>query len=186
MKKCKKCTIEKPYNQFHRCTKLKDGYLNECKECRLGHKPHKPILEGLKLCSKCNKMKDIELFSFISMKYQRRQSHCKKCRSEYIQLKRKNNPIKESLRKRKQTLKSKYGLDIKDYEIMYANQNGRCKICNNPYKLLHIDHCHNTDKIRGLLCSGCNIGLGHFKDSIELLKSAMEYLKNTGTDKSNL
>lgn len=64
---------------------------------------------------------------------------------------------------------------------MLNEQNNCCKICNtHQNKLnspLHIDHNHSTNKIRGLLCSKCNQGLGFFYDNIGLMEKAIEYLK---------
>lgn len=80
-------------------------------------------------------------------------------------------------------IKSKYGLSIDDYEKMLSSQNYKCLICgcdisnrqNNP----HIDHNHETNKIRGILCGNCNMGLGHFKDNLDILKNAIKYLEDT-------
>lgn len=74
------------------------------------------------------------------------------------------------------------------YEEMLKTQNGLCKICSKPetmlsngktrvVKKLAIDHDHDTKKIRGLLCHRCNTGIGGFYESIELLQSAIDYLK---------
>lgn len=73
------------------------------------------------------------------------------------------------------------------YNKMLESQNGLCKICNQPskqksnngksIKSLAVDHCHITGKVRGLLCGDCNSMLGYAKDSINILKSAIEYLK---------
>lgn len=67
-----------------------------------------------------------------------------------------------------------------DYEIMMAYQNNNCAICGSDSTYfgiaMAVDHCHTTGKIRGLLCTNCNIGLGNFKDSPELLSKAIWYL----------
>lgn len=61
---------------------------------------------------------------------------------------------------------------------MAESQGWACKICNRiPENKLHVDHCHETGKIRGLLCGGCNVGLGHFGDDPERLKYAAAYLE---------
>lgn len=82
-------------------------------------------------------------------------------------------------------------INIKDYQIWHELQNGLCKICNQPetyktdnnkhkkIKRLSIDHCHKTNKIRGLLCQNCNTSLGGFKDSIDILQAAINYLKSS-------
>lgn len=79
-------------------------------------------------------------------------------------------------------LKQRYGITLEEYRTMAANQGHRCKICNthqDDLKVkLHVDHCHTSNKIRGLLCENCNRGLGMFKDSIDLLDKAKEYLND--------
>lgn len=65
-------------------------------------------------------------------------------------------------------------------EQLQTLQNGLCVICNSAFSEQnpsHLDHCHDTGTIRGLLCRSCNWGLGDFKDNIELLESAITYLK---------
>lgn len=83
-------------------------------------------------------------------------------------------------------LKSRYGLVESEYRQMIASCDNRCGICGNKevaigvggkVLALAIDHCHDTGKVRGLLCVNCNKGLGHFKDSVDVLKSAISYLE---------
>ncbi len=81
-------------------------------------------------------------------------------------------------------LKRKFGLTGEQYDAMVAAQGGVCAICRNPetatrqgiVKLLAVDHCHATGKIRGLLCNACNAMLGHGRDDVTLLKAAIAYL----------
>jgi len=67
---------------------------------------------------------------------------------------------------------------------MRKRQRSRCAICGTPEdrtpkKRLHVDHDHETSRVRGLLCSQCNTGLGQFKDDPQRLLAAIEYLKRT-------
>lgn len=77
----------------------------------------------------------------------------------------------------------RYGLSSIDYESMYEAQGGGCAICGREdsgvvnRQLLCVDHDHDTGEVRGLLCDSCNNGLGRFKDSPELLMSALQYLQ---------
>ena len=67
---------------------------------------------------------------------------------------------------RKKHFKRSYGITIEDYETMFANQNGVCKICQKTCKSgknLAVDHCHKTGKVRGLLCATCNTSLGRIE-----------------------
>lgn len=76
-------------------------------------------------------------------------------------------------------LRRRYNLSLKEYEAMLAGQNGLCKICGRPDpkgRKLHVDHDHNTGAVRGLLCQGCNFGLGGFQDNPELLLEAVKYI----------
>ena len=60
-------------------------------------------------------------------------------------------------------------------------QDGKCAICSNPQenRRLAVDHCHKTGKVRGLLCQGCNTGIGGLKDDTERIKKAIDYLKKS-------
>lgn len=85
--------------------------------------------------------------------------------------------------KRESTMRSwRYGITLEQYNYLRAKQIFRCAICDRPEtqtRRLDIDHCHKTNKIRGLLCNLCNQGLGLFKDSISSLISAVKYLETT-------
>jgi hypothetical protein len=80
-----------------------------------------------------------------------------------------------------------FGVSTDRYQEMLAKQNGLCAICQKPETVvrqkrllaLAIDHDHVTKKIRGLLCSNCNQGLGRFKDNPSLLIAAAGYLNAT-------
>lgn len=71
----------------------------------------------------------------------------------------------------------KYGITTADYLGMLEAQRGRCGICYRRYEMLVIDHDHETGEVRGLLCSGCNTGLGLFRDDPTRLANAVIYLR---------
>ena len=81
-----------------------------------------------------------------------------------------------------------YGITIEQHNQMLEQQNGVCAICgglNKNGKNLGIDHCHRTNKVRGLLCMKCNLTLGAVDDSIELLANAIRYLEKERSDNEN-
>jgi hypothetical protein len=82
---------------------------------------------------------------------------------------------------RKRTLKQ-HGLTLEHYDEMFIKQEGKCAICgthqNNLKLTLAVDHCHTTNKTRGLLCNTCNRGIGYLHDDIELLQKSIDYLKS--------
>lgn len=83
---------------------------------------------------------------------------------------------------RHHVLKSRYGITMEDYYQMLAHQENRCAICNiEATKTLDVDHCHETGKVRGLLCNNCNRGIGHLKDNSEMLRKAADYIDNNCT-----
>jgi len=86
------------------------------------------------------------------------------------------------LKKTRETynLRHRYGIEAQHKNDIISKQNNVCAICRKPFKNkldTNVDHCHTTNKIRGVLCRGCNIGLGKFKDSPELLRFAALYLE---------
>ena len=77
-------------------------------------------------------------------------------------------------------IKHKYNLTKEEYENLLKDQNFSCVICQRHISELSrnlvVDHCHNTNKIRGLLCYSCNLGIGLFKDDPKILSRARAYL----------
>jgi hypothetical protein len=92
---------------------------------------------------------------------------------------RKANPDKiKSIR-----LKTRFGITLESFNDMFNNQNGRCLICDLLFDhskkktMPHVDHNHDTKKVRGLLCHGCNIILGFCRDNPAILTKAVTYLR---------
>ncbi len=83
---------------------------------------------------------------------------------------------------RRQRISCMFGLPPDTYDMMVWDQAALCAICRGlcpSGKNLSVDHCHKTGKARGLLCQHCNHGLGKFKDDIELMKKAINYLRKS-------
>lgn len=78
--------------------------------------------------------------------------------------------------KRKRYIKRKYGLTLEEYEGLLKSQDGLCVICMTR-KPLYIDHNHSTGKVRGILCQQCNTAIGYFLEDQEIMKRAIEYIK---------
>ena len=100
--------------------------------------------------------------------------------SEY---RRKNPEIVKAYRHksaRKEGLKRRHGVTLEWFNKKLEEQNNVCAICGNGFKSEKdkcVDHCHITEVRRSILCFNCNIGIGKFGDSVELLKKATEYLE---------
>ncbi len=127
----------------------------------------------MKTCKDCGQTKTLDDFY---LNRGRPVSRCKLCYCAYR--KRLSSPEKE----RRLALKSKFGISPEIYLDMLVQQNNGCAICGETTmpsgkKNLTVDHCHQTSKVRGLLCHNCNLGLGHFKDSTDIIKSAILYLQ---------
>jgi len=101
----------------------------------------------------------------------------KKAQEKYMKEHRGTKKYKEICRKHH--LKHDSGITPLQYNEILKQQGGGCAICggvNTNGKRLAVDHCHKTGKNRGLLCTACNSGLGHFHDDINNLASAIKYL----------
>jgi hypothetical protein len=73
-------------------------------------------------------------------------------------------------------LKRRYGIGSDDVEAMIEAQGGLCAICGEAPPA-HVDHDHGTGAVRGILCFNCNGGLGQFRDRVDILRNAIEYLE---------
>lgn len=72
---------------------------------------------------------------------------------------------------------TRYGITAERYRALVEKQKSRCAICKEKTDVLHVDHCHKSKKVRGLLCGPCNRGLGLFYEDITRLESAVHYIK---------
>lgn len=196
MRECKKCGEVKNEDQFRVTSKKTMRRRLTCRACEresaIGryHKLNQrdvsnSSVSGMKKCGLCNKEKPEHEYFRNSKSKDGLQHYCKKC--HYAS--KKEHYKKKSVRDRYKhnQLRFKYGIGINEYNKMLAEQNGKCAICdgvNHNRKKLSVDHCHETGKIRGLLCEKCNSVLGWAKDSTLVLQNAISYLKDSGTDKA--
>jgi len=130
------------------------------------------------LCNKCGLDKPTDLFSKNRRDTRGYTYQCKACESakhkEYYQ-----RTKKDRLAYRRSYL---YGVDDETYDKMKESCGNLCEICGGKCpsgRRLAVDHCHTTDKVRGLLCTNCNTALGSFKDDKALLHKAIQYLERT-------
>ena len=114
-----------------------------------------------KKCSRCGKLMPISSFHKHKTSHMGIRSTCKEC-----------DHFTNVLRL--------YGLSKDEYINLLHIQGGKCAICEQECKSrqrLAVDHCHDTNKVRGLLCNRCNRALGLLLDDVELVSSALSYLK---------
>ena len=83
----------------------------------------------------------------------------------------------DSIRGQNKLLARRYGITLAQYDEIWVEQLGLCAICHSSPSLC-IDHDHNTNKVRGLLCTKCNKGLGIFGDDASLVQNAADYLRS--------
>lgn len=138
--------------------------------------------QGAKYCPTCDTQKPVGEFHRNRTRRFGVASTCKECAKARTKLYKQNHYQKvkhlAKARGRQYKLKHAYGLTPEAYNKMLMEQDFACKICRHPMcgKALAVDHCHKTGKVRGLLCDKCNWGLGHFKDNVYALQTAIEYL----------
>lgn len=81
-------------------------------------------------------------------------------------------------KRRDAVLKNKYGITLNEYEQMCADQNNRCKLCKqypSNDRILHVDHCHETGRVRGALCAQCNWYMGKIDRDPDIINRIIEY-----------
>lgn len=137
----------------------------------------------MKKCTKCKETKPTSRFKKDKTRPDGASSWCKRCHAKDVkkyQLKNKEKIIKY---KKKYNVKQ-YGITIDDYNEMYQRQGGKCWICEKKFDTLCIDHCHDTGKIRKLICQKCNSGIGFLKDNAYLAAKAFIYLYENNSKKA--
>jgi hypothetical protein len=158
VKNCKKCKISQPLENFNKSLRHKYGKNIYCKTC---------VNKNTRL--------------YYAKTVDKRKEYSQKYEKE-----RRDRPKDHNTKKKNSRMFLIYGITDVDYKEMLMNQGGVCKVCKGPpnvlgQKRMAIDHNHKTGEVRGLICMICNVMLGHAKDSIQILTSAIEYLKSEPT-----
>lgn len=200
MKTCGKCKLRLPVSEFCRDKNRSDGkspycrrcsskaVFYRCRTCKLETTKRKFDVEsgtckaclsaaGNKRCSACGVLKPLDSFFVSSYRHDGRHVYCRQC----CATKQAALAPHAAAYKRKRN----YGLDEESYQKLLAEQNGVCFVCQKSEHRtrrgktlpLHVDHCHGSGTVRGLLCCDCNLGLGRFKSDKGLLRRAILYLE---------
>lgn len=205
-KTCAGCKQSLPCTHFSRDKHCKDGLAAYCKPCK-SQKAKQCNLDPEKARARRKKWAEANpeqnrAIQRADSKRRRREKHaldpqmreaakrrakaCYKANKqrhlEYAKRWKARNPEKVIVSALSYHLKKQYKLTLQDYLAIVDQQHGLCAICGQPPGAkekgrLHVDHCHKTGKVRGLLCYNCNNGLGALKDDPEIVAKALEYLK---------
>lgn len=159
-KTCAHCREEKLILMF----RVDRGYVrSECKPCAAAYR-------------KEHYAKDPQKYAAVSRKWSKENPEKRNAMRRAWCAK---NPEKHNASRRK----TMYGLLDVDFKEMLSAQGNKCAVCSREFTKTcrkdtpHVDHCHTTGKIRGLLCGPCNSGIGHLQDSLLVILNAAEYLK---------
>jgi len=139
----------------------------------------------MKVCRKCKR--SLALHDFYKRKTGYILPCCKVCSSKAINgvyKPKTHDPLNPKVARRNYSkeiarekhLNRSYGMTQVDYTLIELIQEGKCAICKEETTLV-VDHDHTTGKVRGLLCSACNKGLGLFRDRVSFLLAAVNYLE---------
>jgi len=169
MKICIHCKKTLEFSLFNKCSNTKSGYQTWCRKCQAERYSEY--------------RKNPEVKQKIHERYKK---YYEKNREKMIQRTRdyeKRNPLETLEKRKKNSLRMKfirYGITEEIFEQMKINQKQKCAMCPNELhsKNTHIDHCHRTNKVRGLLCTSCNMSLG-FLEKENWLHRAQAYLRKT-------
>jgi len=142
-----------------------------------------------KKCTQCDTVKPLDQFG-VSRQGARGpvyRSNCKACASARAMQWFADNPERTMANRRRWNLQKLYGITPEQYEEMLSEQGGLCAVCRQPEPDAHgrtgtqfslsVDHCHDTGRVRGLLCQKCNRAIGLLGDNVELLRAAIRYLE---------
>jgi hypothetical protein len=168
MKTCPGCGTDKPLTDYYADrTAKKLGVGTYCKPCSIeraaeAYQRRKAIPKptpSIKGCATCGFVKPATEYWRAAASRDGLQPECKDCRKARVRA-------------------ARYGLALDEYEQMLANQDGVCAICHRDRPLV-VDHCHDSDEVRGLLCSPCNTAIGLLGEDLDRFLDAVAYLASS-------
>ncbi|MFJ2293181.1 endonuclease VII domain-containing protein [Streptomyces sp. NPDC087894] len=172
-KKCSRCRKALPTESFASNRAMRDGLQAYCRECSAEYYRQRqeargrsvrvkvPVQRGHKRCPQCGEVKPHDQWERNKSSSDGWSSYCRPCRAE---------------RNRVSYFQRKYGLSPADLGDLIAAQKSVCCIClTAPAE--HVDHCHKTGRVRGVLCFSCNAALGQLKDRPDAIRRAAAYVE---------
>ena len=177
---CAHCDSVKPAEDFGIDRQRVSGRQNRCRDCRnpgstcrccgATHKRERgariwsicpPCAAVKNRCYTCKEYKDHSEFNKDSTAPGGLSGRCRPCSHAH-------------------SIEKRYGVPLDEYKRMLAVQGGVCAICSQPppdnRPNLYVDHDHRTGTVRGLLCNGCNSGIGYLQDSVAVILAAADYV----------
>jgi hypothetical protein len=178
-KQCNACGEIKTLADFNKDSNTQSGYESRCRICKKqgrrvnreiskANRKRKYVSGQPRVCRTCGFEKQADEFPMdvFDGKYIQVKSQCRLCVSFYNRLK-------------------TYNITQEDFFTMFREQSGKCAICEVQFtdtKKPVIDHCHNKNVVRGLLCYGCNRTISLFENDISFLKTVEAYLTHDYSD----
>ncbi|MFD3584443.1 endonuclease VII domain-containing protein [Streptomyces sp. NPDC058683] len=164
-KRCVRCGERKPHAAFDRKRSNLDGLQRHCRDCRTNYHCRAPeplgparVPEGHKRCRGCGEVKP------HSEWHRKGDGFAGRCKARRAAV----QPAHH--------LRRKYGLTEVERDAMVASQHGPRAICLSAPPV-HVDHCHKTGRVRGVLCFNCNSAIGLLRDDPETINRAADYLE---------
>lgn len=202
---CTKCKEEKNLLEFNKDARTSDGLTRWCRQCYREYNANRHANLTKEDIDRINVQRGVwRKLNPDKVKEQGRRSRSNLTREDkdrrnelsrewhklhpgYAEQQRDKTKSKPDYKEkiREKNLRDNFGLTIQQYDEMDEQQGHRCAICksvnlsNKAIKHWHIDHCHKTGIVRGLLCDKCNRGLGLFRDNPQILKSVIKYLSQS-------
>ena len=191
-KRCTQCGQEKSISAFNKQIRRRDGFSSECKECGRARSSVRHATHREEDNKKARKYRETHLEELRERDRKRYADHPEGIREKNHKY-REAHPekAKELHRKwneahprgsRNTKLRKNYGITLETYDALFASQGGVCAICGEPESLgreLSVDHVHDeTKRVRGLLCSRCNVAVGHIESlpGLATLIQLLEYI----------
>ncbi|MGY1739696.1 endonuclease VII domain-containing protein [Blastococcus sp. SYSU D01050] len=133
--------------------------------------PGTRVPDGHKWCPDCGVVKPWDQFPRTTTTATGRATYCLPCHNA------RGKASKDKVGgSRTYHLSRRYGISAEEFDVMLAVQGGLCAICRNA-PAEHVDHCHETGRVRQLCCFNCNGGLGQFRDDPHVLRAAAAYVE---------
>lgn len=165
MKTCRECGLEKPLTEFHRAAGMRDGHRSECKSCAARIKKARYAINREREIRRVQAWRRANPERYLASQRAYKDANRHRLQRQH----------------RDRHLRKSYGIDSEDFELLVEAQMKLCAICFRYLgKQLHVDHDHQTGRIRGLLCGKCNKAIGLLHDKPGLAEAAAKYLRRAG------